>query len=71
MEYVFSSIYGSQEDKNGLFNFEKFSKRGEDAIPELDLERLLNFANGSLPEWGDCVKNWLEYDKVRISYFLT
>lgn len=38
----------------------------EEIIPAVEMDRLVVYADGTLPSWGDSVKNWVNYDKVTL-----
>lgn len=52
-----------------VYEFDDFDTTKEEVVPEDDMKRLVVFANGNSPEWGENVKEWIEYDQVIVYTF--
>lgn len=63
VESVFETLHPKPE--SGEYNYDLFDPSVEENIPDEEMERLLVFTNGSYPAWGENVKEWIEYEKVR------
>lgn len=50
----------------GMYNFDEFNANAKENIPGVDMDKLITYADGTLPSWGDSVKNWVNYDKVTL-----
>lgn len=47
---------------SSVYEFDNFDMSEEELVPEAEMKNLVVFANGSSPEWGKNIKEWIEYD---------
>lgn len=48
------------------FNHKLFDNKIEEVVPVELMERLCLFAEGTLPNWGPNIKQWIDCEKVKL-----
>lgn len=62
-------LHGHEKHVFSQYDTKKFKGNIEEQIPpELMAERLLPFAEGKVPNWGDTMKPWVECEKVKYCF---